>query len=100
MGSVDGSMGKYAVRRHRNNGKSSSDCPWVARVTARARILLKSDDGWAAPSSEALDAALSTVYRVERFAEEGLEGVLQESPGQPAPEVGPCLGLQPAAGRA
>ena len=53
-----------------------------ARVTARARILLKSDDGWAAPQvAEALDAALSTVYRVkQRFAEEGLEGVLQDRP--------------------
>ena len=53
-----------------------------ARVTARARILLKSDDGWAAPQvAEALDVALSTVYRVkQRFAEEGLEGVLQDHP--------------------
>ena len=31
--------------------------------------------------AEALDAALSTVYRVkQRFAEEGLEGVLQDRP--------------------
>ena len=77
---------KYAVRlapeqreelqRLIRVGKSS------ARVTARARILLKSDDGWAAPQvAEALDAALSTVYRVkQRFAEEGLEGVLQDRP--------------------
>ena len=37
-------------------GKSS------ARVTARARILLKSNDGWAAPKvAEALDVALGTV---------------------------------------
>ena len=49
-----------------------------ARVTARARILLKSDDGWAAPRvAEALDVALGTVYRVkQRFTEEGLAGVL------------------------
>ena len=34
-------------------GKSST------RVTARARILLKSDDGWAAPQvAEALDVAI------------------------------------------
>ena len=77
---------KYAVRlaperreelqRLIRVGKSS------ARVTARARILLKSDDGWAAPQvAEALDAALSTVYRVkQRFAEEGLERVLQDRP--------------------
>ena len=53
-----------------------------ARVTARARILLKSDDGWAAPQvAEALDVALSSVYRVkQRFAEEGLERVLQDRP--------------------
>ena len=48
-------------------GKSS------ARVSARARILLKSDDGWPAPQvAEALDVALGTVYRIkQRFAEEG-----------------------------
>ena len=84
-------------------GKSS------ARVTARARILLKSDDGWAAPQvAEALDVALSTVYRVkQRFAEEGLEGVLQDRPQANRPEVGrpggsppDRAGLQPGAGRA
>ena len=50
----------------------------TARVTARARILLKSDDGWAAPRvAEALDVALGTVYRIkQRFAGEGLAGVL------------------------
>ena len=53
-----------------------------ARVTARARILLKSDDGWPAPQvAEGLDVALSTVYRIkQRFAEEGLEGVLRDRP--------------------
>ena len=57
-------------------GKSS------ARVTTRARMLLKSDDGWPAPQvAEGLDVALSTVYRIkQRFAEEGLEGVLQDRP--------------------
>ena len=51
-------------------GKSS------ARVTARARILLKSDDGWAAPQvAEALDVALGTVYRIkQRFAGRGWRG--------------------------
>ena len=55
-------------------GKSS------ARVTARARILLKSDDGWAAPQvAEALDVALGTVYRIkQRFAGEGLERALRD----------------------
>ena len=49
-----------------------------ARVTARARILLKSDDGWAAPQvAGALDVALGTVYRIkQRFTEEGLDGAL------------------------
>ena len=53
-----------------------------ARVTARARILLKSDDGWTAPQvAEALDVALGTVYRVkQRFTEEGLAGVLKDRP--------------------
>ena len=53
-----------------------------ARVTARARILLKSDDGWTAPQvAEALDVALSTVYRVkQRFTGEGLAGVLKDRP--------------------
>ena len=33
-----------------------------ARITVRARILLKSDDGWPAPQvAEALDVALGTV---------------------------------------
>ena len=93
-------------------GKSS------ARVTARARILLKSDDGWAAPQvAEALDVALSTVYRVkQRFAEEGLEGGLQDRPpanrprklddrGGSPPRIQYGAGsdrasLQPGAGRA
>ena len=49
-----------------------------ARVTARARILLKSDDGWSAPQvAGALDVALGTVYRIKRrFTEEGLDGAL------------------------
>ena len=53
-------------------GKSS------ARVSARARILMKSGDGWPAPQvAEALDVALGTVYRIkQRFAEEGLAGAL------------------------
>ena len=49
-------------------GKSS------ARVTARARILFKSDDSWAAPK---VDVALGIVYRIkQRFTEEGLDGAL------------------------
>ena len=75
---------KYAVRLEPEQkeelqhlirvGKSS------ARVTARARILLKSDDGWAAPQvAEALDVALGTVYRIKQhFTEEGLERALRD----------------------
>ena len=53
-------------------GKSS------ARVTTRARILLKTDEGWPAPRvAEALDVAEGTVFRIKRrFAEDGLEGAL------------------------
>ena len=51
-------------------GKSS------ARVTARARILLKSDDGWPAPQ---VAEALGTVYRIKQhFAEAGLERALRD----------------------
>ena len=57
-------------------GKSS------ARVTTRARILLKTDDGWPAPQAAgAPDVVEGTVYRIKRrFAEAGLEGVLQDQP--------------------
>ena len=53
----------------------------AARVTIRARILLKTDAGWSAPQvAEALDVAEGTVYRTKRrFAEAGL-GVLQDRP--------------------
>ena len=51
-------------------------------MTARARILLKSDDGWAAPQvAEALDVALGTVYRIkQRFTGEGLARALRDRP--------------------
>ena len=73
--------GKYAVRltpEERENlqrlvrgGKSP------ARMTTRARILLKTGDGWPAPQvAEALDVAKGTVYRIKRrFVEDkGLYG--------------------------
>ena len=75
---------KYAVRltpEERGNlqrlvhgGKSP------ARMTTRARILLKTGDGWPAPQvAEALDVAKGTVYRIKRrFVEDGLEGALWE----------------------
>ena len=53
-----------------------------ARVATRARILLKTGEGWSAPNvSQALDVALGTVFNVKRrFAEGGLEGVLNDRP--------------------
>ena len=51
-----------------------------ARVTTRARILLKTDEGWSAPRvSQALDVSQGTVFRIKRrFAEDGLEGALRD----------------------
>ena len=53
-----------------------------ARKIARARILIKTDEGWSAPKvAEALDLSVGTVFRTKRrFSEEGLEGALQEKP--------------------
>ena len=80
QGQVFGAAGAGTTRR-----TPASDSGWEwhpARVTARARILLKSDDGWRAPQvAEAVDVALGTVYRVkQRFTEEGLAGVLKDRP--------------------
>ena len=91
VGSVVGGGGsdgpdKYAVRLAPEQREELQHLIRVgkrpARVTARARILLKSDDGWPAPQvAEALDVALGTVYRVkQRFTEEGLAGVLKDRP--------------------
>ena len=57
-------------------GKSS------AKVTTRARILLKTDEGWSAPKvAQALDVVKGTVFRVKRrFAEDGLDGALKDRP--------------------
>ena len=82
---------KYAVRLAQEQREELQRLVRVgknsARVTARARILLKSGDGWAAPQvAEALDVALSTVYRVkQRSAEEGLEKVLRTVPRPTGP---------------
>lgn len=48
------------------------------RKLARARILLKADEGWTDEGiSEALDVSVSTIERVRcRFVEEGLEAAL------------------------
>ena len=51
-----------------------------ARVAARARILLKTDESWSASRvAQALGVAEGTVFRVKRrFAEEGLDGALKD----------------------
>ena len=53
-----------------------------ARVATRARILLKTGEGWPAPRvAQALDVALGTVFNVKRrFAQGGLDGVLKDRP--------------------
>ena len=53
-----------------------------ARVINRARILLKTDEGWSAPQVvAALDTSPRTVFRTKRrYAEAGLEGVLHDHP--------------------
>ena len=53
-----------------------------ARVINRARILLKTGEGWPAPKvAQALDVCQGTVFNVKRrFAEGGLEGVLKDRP--------------------
>ena len=50
-----------------------------ARVATRARILLETGEGWSAPKvAQALGVAESSLYRFKRrFAEGGLDGVLQ-----------------------
>ena len=78
--------GKYGVRltskqrnelQHLVRARKGS-----ARVIIRARILLKTDEGWSAPRvAEALEVAEGTVFRVKRrFAEGGLDGVLKDLP--------------------
>ena len=53
-----------------------------ARVINRARILLKTDEGWSASQvAAALDTSERTVFRTKRrYAESGLEGILHDRP--------------------
>ena len=53
-----------------------------ARATTRARILLKTDEGWSAPGvAQALDVSEGTVFRIKRrFAEEGMAVAIQDRP--------------------
>ena len=77
---------KYGVRLRRNSGTNWKHLvragKSTARVTTRARILLKTDEGWSAPRvAQALDVAEGTVFRTKRrFAETGLAGVLNDRP--------------------
>ena len=85
---------KYAVRLAQEQREDLQRLVRVgknsARVTARARILLKSGDGWAAPQvAEALDVALSSIPGQAALCRRRVgEGFAGPSPGQPAPEVG------------
>ena len=61
-----------------------------ARVTTRARILLKTGAGWSAPKvAHALDVAEGTAFRIKRrFAEDGLDGAAQgPDPAPPVPQA-------------
>ena len=53
-----------------------------ARVITRARILLRTEEGWSASQvAAALDTSQRTVFRTKRrYAEEGLDGVLHDHP--------------------
>ena len=64
------------LRQMIRSGRSSA---WAI---TRAHILLKLDEGWTAPKTAgALDVSERTVFRTKRrYAEEGLDGVLQHRP--------------------
>ena len=68
-----------------------------ARVTTRARILLKTGEGWSAPRVvQALDVAEGTVFRIKRrFAEDGLNGRLWTGP-RPSGIASWMIGAKPA----
>ena len=64
---------KRQLRQVISTGKSS------ARAITRARILVKTDEGWSASQvAAALDISERTVFRAKRrYAEEGLDEVLR-----------------------
>ena len=70
------SEGRAQLERLIRSGQRS------ARVINRARILLKSDEGWSASQvAAALDTSPRTVFRTKRrYSEEGLDGVLHDHP--------------------
>ena len=60
-----------------------------ARRLARARVLLKADEGFSDPEvAAAVDVGLSTVFRIrQRCVQEGLEAALSERPRSGAPSL-------------
>ena len=63
----------------------------TARVVTRARILLKTDQGWLAPQvAQALDVVDGTVYRYQAAFRRGWHGrgAQGPAPGPPVPEAG------------
>ena len=127
VGSVDGGGGSDGQGQIRGaagtgtTGRSPATGPGWQKLSPSDRQSADSPKErrrWAAPQvAEALDVALSTVYRVkQRFAEEGLEKVLQDRPQANRPRKlgdrgeahliaprswpGAGFGLQPSAGGA
>ena len=83
---------KYTVPLAQEQWEELRRLIWVGKhpagVTARPRILIKSNDGWRAPQlAEALDVALGTecIGSSSAFSKQGWRGSV---PSQPAPEVG------------
>ena len=74
--------GPVAIGRSRPSGAVIRSGQRSARVINRARILLKTDEGWSASQmAAALDTSPRTVLRTKRrYAEEGLDGVLHDHP--------------------
>ena len=93
---------KGRLRQMIRAGRSS------ARAITRARILLKTDQGWTASQvAAALDISERTVFRAKRrYAEEGLDEVLRHrnqvsryrEAGRPWRGPPDSLGLQPGSG--
>ena len=74
--------GSADAGRTRPTGAYSAGRRSPVRVTTRARILLKTGEGWSASRvAQALDVAEGTVFRIKRrFAEEGLDGAILDWP--------------------
>lgn len=77
---------KYPVRLGQDDRERLQQLIWGGKsralVMTRARILLKTAEGWnALKVAEALDISVGAVFRIKRrFAEDGLEGALLERP--------------------